>query len=345
MRSDLTRLLATVVALPLVASSVVPSRTYPIEPRTLRRLVAEAQYIVTAKVISRDSPARGRYVVTKNPRRIVMEDVLLVIDEVLKGELEQEEIPISTNFNVICPEQPRYALGTHVLAFLDWTKERGYSTHALTYGAKELDDASMKTYLERVKEEVAILAIKDESACRKAQVEWLVKCCEDAATRWEGAFDLAPRGDPMTSYFEPLTVESIEGSGDSRSPDTKCELDEGFSRELSDSQRKRLRDAWYSSNRFGVGEMCLDELLLPERDPKALEWFVARLRERLKLRVGDDEREDGATYLLDRIVRRDDRPAVAALAKDYDATLGIATFDAALLARHKKIIERVLELY
>jgi hypothetical protein len=250
---------------------------------------------------------------------------------------------------VICPADPRYIIGTHVLAFLDWTKELGYSTHALTYGAKELDDASMKTYLERVKEEFAILAIKDESARRMAQVEWLVKCCENAATRWEGAFDLAPRGDPMSSFFEFLTPGSSGGDGDPRLLESGCKLDEGFSRALSDAQRKRLRDAWYSSSKFRVGEMCLDELFLPERNPKDLEWLVARLRDRLKLRVREEDDDyhddDDTAYLLDRIVRRDDRPAVAELAKEYNRTFSLATLDAALLAQHKKVIENVLALY
>jgi hypothetical protein len=338
-------LLSALAALPLVASPATPSRVYPTEPRTLRRLIAEAPYIVKATVIAPDSPSPGRSFKTNNPRRIVLEDVVLVIEEVVKGKLDEKEIPISTNFNVTCPAQPRYALGTHVLAFLDWTKERGYSNHALTYGAKELDDASMKTYLERVKEEFAILAINNESARRKAQVEWLVKCCENSATRWEGAFDLAPRGDPMSSYFESSTPGSTDGDGDVRSSETRCKLDEGFSRELSDAQRKRLRDAWYSSKQFRVGEMCLDELFLPERDPKALEWLVARLRDRLKLEVREEEDDNGAAYLLDRIVRRDDRPAVVELAKEYSRTFSFATLDVALLAQHKKVIEDVLALY
>ena len=327
-----------------IAWSAAPPRAYPIEPRPLRRLVEEAQFIVAGKVIAPDSPSHGRSITTKNPRRVVLEDVLLVIEDVAKGKLDEEEIPISSNFNVICPAPARYVLGTHVLAFLDRTKEGGYSTHALTYGAKELDEAAMKTYLVRVKEQLAILAIEDESARRQAQVEWLVKCCEDAATRWEGAFDLAPRGDPMAGDFEDRITVLDDGSAFSM-PEARHPLDAGFARELSKAQRERLRDAWYSSKRFGRGEMCLDELFLPERDAKALEWLVARLRERLKLQVGEKEDDDGAAYLLDRIVRRDARPAVATLAREYDRTFGFAPLDAALLAQHQKVIEDVLALY
>ncbi|HET6165167.1 MAG TPA: hypothetical protein VFG37_15965 [Planctomycetota bacterium] len=320
------------IALFLVASSTAPSTLYPIEPRPLRRLVSESQFIVTAKVTSPDAKA------IRNDQFAT--DVVLEIDEVLKGKLDTKRIPQTNNLGMICPAPARYDVDTRVLAFLDWEKEYGFTTHALSYGAKALDDAAMKTYLERVKEELAILVMTDATAQRKAQVEWLVKCCEDPATRWEGAFDLAPRGDPITGMFDGNFLDGRAAG----STTPECKFDEGFARELSDPQRQRLRDAWYASKRFDHGEMCLDELFLADRDPKALAWFVARLRDALKLREGDDDEDD--TYdLLQRLVRRDDRPVVAALAKKFSESLGNFSLHSELLPYRVKLLSDLLALY
>ena len=82
-----------------------------------------------------------------------------------------------------------YAEGKTLLLFLTPREEgEGYELSNYTYGAKSLSDDDRKVYVERLEELAKILRAKKPD---KAEiVEWLVRCAEEPATRWEGTYEL-----------------------------------------------------------------------------------------------------------------------------------------------------------
>lgn len=250
---------------------------YPIPPRPLRMLVEEAEFIVVASVRASDPGI-----------------VALDFEQVLKGEPSRADAYLLED-HAVCPAPARYVAGTRVLAFLD----RKYATHARSYGAKTLDEESLVVYVQRVKEQLAILAMEEGEARLLAQVEWLVTCAEHPATRWEGAYELAPAGDFMPEY-------------DDRPP-----AGHAFAAALSDGQRARLREAFMASTRFESGEQCLEELFKDDPAPQVLAWLVARLREHVDHDMS--ARFGSASTLVERIARRDPRREVQQIAEAFSS--------------------------
>lgn len=159
------------------------AHAYPIPSRPLRRLVIDAEFIVVAAVEKtairheeKDHWASGM--------------ATLRISSILKGHRDAKVISVYFAAFVMCPAPARYVEGKTVLAFLNRRKNgEGYRTYALSYGAKTPDNADMKVYVARVKELLAIL--KEDGGKQTARtVDWLVRCAEHPATRWEGLRDL-----------------------------------------------------------------------------------------------------------------------------------------------------------
>ncbi|MDQ4122949.1 MAG: hypothetical protein M3209_16045 [Acidobacteriota bacterium] len=83
----------------------------------------------------------------------------------------------------------KFKIGKRLLLFLTKDEESdGYSLVDYRYGAKELSDADLRIYEKRIEEIGSILASPEKQAERT--VEWLVRCAEEPATRWEGAYEL-----------------------------------------------------------------------------------------------------------------------------------------------------------
>ena len=164
--------------------------SYPISPRPLRLLVSESKYIVVGYVTETFAKKK-----TKDEwgARVARINVL----EILQGEISDKQIELTFSPNMICPSPDRYTDKTFVIAFLD--KEDGvYSTHALSYGSKTLEHADIAVYKSRIFEMQQILKIQDKIEQRRETIDWLVKCAENEATRWEGTYELSPYGDFMS---------------------------------------------------------------------------------------------------------------------------------------------------
>lgn len=191
---------------------------YPITPRPLRLLVEESQYIIVGYVVKVSDAAAG----SKNDHwgGTVAK---IAIKERLQGQLQQDTLQIAFEPYMICPSPPVYEDDTYVIAFVDKDKDGRYYTHALSYGAKTLTLPDIAIYKTRILEMQAIIQLKDEKERYTQTVEWLVKCAEQPATRWEGSFELGLRSDFMVYY-------------DKRYPN-------GFRKGLSEAQRERLKTA------------------------------------------------------------------------------------------------------
>jgi hypothetical protein len=94
----------------------------------------------------------------------------------------------------------QYEKNTQILVFLD-KDDNKYSTHALTYGLKTLEQSEYEIYKSRILEIQKILKITDKKERRIKTVDWLIDCASNPVTKWEGLQDLAPQSD-FISYYD-----------------------------------------------------------------------------------------------------------------------------------------------
>lgn len=102
-----------------------------------------------------------------------------------------------------------YAEGKRLLLFLAPREEGdGYELVDNSYGAKDLSDDDLKVYVERLEELGKIMSAPKPD---KAEiVEWLVRCAEEPATRWEGAYELLISQDFLTRETDTSQQETVE---------------------------------------------------------------------------------------------------------------------------------------
>jgi hypothetical protein len=109
---------------------------------------------------------------------------------------------------------PRLKQDERYLFFLDRREAGdGYEVNDESYGIKQLSGDDLKVYLERMKELADLMRQQPED--KHALVEWLVRCAEQPATRWEGAYELlesasrAERGDKAEAAKESGEAEAV----------------------------------------------------------------------------------------------------------------------------------------
>jgi len=206
------------------------------------------------------------------------------------------------------------AKGDKVLAFLTSGEDGVYSVVDLRYGLKELSDSQLTTYLERISELAQIMeGGKPDSA---DLVEWLVRCAEEPATRWEGAYELNlsasivfndsanseedvnglddqedPEGDEEASEAD--AEPGINTEAEEVGVDEEENLISSFAMLLTDSQKHRLVDALTRSNALEEGERQLIELASRWNDPRLVPFLVSHLR----------PVADGSSYVAEQIVK------------------------------------------
>ncbi len=190
LRSSLRRLvLVAAVCLASVASLFQPVTTpaaaasCPVSPPTpLRMLYKESERVVVASAgLSELDKSLGN----DSYRRTTFH-----LSESLKGGHGESALQVVHYTN---PEYPDFAgnfkKGDRLLLFLNYVEEQNaYSVGDMRHGAKKLSDEDLKVYVKRI-EELSALLLKEKPDDREI-VEWLVRCAEEPATRWEGAYEL-----------------------------------------------------------------------------------------------------------------------------------------------------------
>ncbi|MXN91328.1 hypothetical protein GR160_08810 [Flavobacterium sp. Sd200] len=234
----------------------VHATSYPISPRPLRKLVIESDAIIVGNVIKvykKETPKKRK----KNISYTNYSYARIVISEVLQGNVYNDTIEIPFTPNMVCPAPARYYEKTTVLVFLDVT-QKGYTTHALSYGAKTLDSVGIKIYKSRILEMQDILKISNSTSQKNETVEWLVKCSENPVTCWEGVFELSPGSDFMSSY----------------SHDT----DPTFGSYLNAAQKAKLKEAFLSSLDFNYHDFGLSDLVYKENQKEIDTVLLEKLK-------------------------------------------------------------------
>lgn len=228
---------------------------YPISPRPLRKLVMESSVIITGdvvKIYTKESKKKK-----KNISYESYHYAKIVIRECLQGKVKDDTIEVPFNPNMACPAPPRYYEKTTVLAFLD-VEKGNYSTHALSYGAKTMDNDGINIYKQRILEIQNIQRINDESLKKVQTIEWLVKCAENPITRYEGIFELSPKSNLM-SFYSQNTITNNTSS-------------------LTAQQKARLKNALLSSNDFDYDNFGLSDLIYNEYKNEIDQFLLEKLK-------------------------------------------------------------------
>lgn len=208
-------------------------------PQPLRTLYKQSARVVVARVGARevltteDDMASVRVVlqVTENVKGTPSKLVHFYHDEYVGKDAgkDDEEVRIFTGSG---RPAPQLKSGERYLFFLDSREEgEGYEVNDESYGIKKLSGDDLKVYLERMKELADIT--RQEPEDKHALVEWLVRCAEEPATRWEGAYELvvstaaAARGDKAEAQGEAEAVQAqavAETPGASGGDEAQAEL-------------------------------------------------------------------------------------------------------------------------
>lgn len=192
-------MIRTILFLMVLWSALIESaHGYPIPPRNLRGLVLDSELIVVANVVETEE-------LKQKDDHWHDWKAGLQTTSVLKGAADSPSVSVYYTPNMLCPQPARYEKGRRVLAFLNPRKQGdGYTTYALSYGTKNLSAADLKVYVERINELLAIEKESDEDRRNGLTVEWMLKCAEHPATRWEGLHALRwPRYRPVKKGEKP----------------------------------------------------------------------------------------------------------------------------------------------
>ncbi len=251
----------------LFISSIGKIFSYPITPQTLRKLIIGSTYIVVAKVDNPNPRFPHRYfdIETNDSATGYYEtyggDGLadLYIEQILKGQLNQNHIVLQYEGTMSNPRPPHYPDQEIVLAFL--TKDDTatyYRTIGLSYGTKIFkNQAILTSYISKIVDYIEVLKIPNPKKQRLATVEWLVQCSLDTNTRWEGAYELS-RKRHWASYYD-------------QSKDLH------FSRDLNKTQKQRLDSIVFSTDTINYNQLCLTDFVTKNNYPKLRELLLKNL--------------------------------------------------------------------
>jgi hypothetical protein len=224
----------SILILLLIAPFAVRSAAYPTDPRPLRKLIMESEYIVIGHV---------KEVYDRRGKRNSFGSAVARIEvhEVLKGSIKSTIIDVPYEPDMICPAPPQYKAGSEVVVFLDKGEKGMFDTHALSYGAREVTIPDIAVYRDRIREMQQILTISDTDQQFLETTEWLVKCAEHEATRWDGVYELSPESDFMSYYAQSEKLP--------------------FKYMLAVEQKQRLKNALLATTQVGYSDFGLVDLV------------------------------------------------------------------------------------
>jgi carboxypeptidase family protein len=245
----------------------------PVQP--LRALYDESDLIAVAQV--------GKTTKVKKDDDTALMKTSLNISLIVKGEADKSRVDL---YHRVYGEENTFTAGEKLLVFLDRRKSEdgqktmsGYEVDDKSYGIKKLADSDLSLYIARMEELAAITA---QGKARAGEiVEWLVRCAEDPATRWEGAYELSgsarnlavPGPDP-----EPVGEKMGGGDNDSAMSDQKDEPPgSGFASMLTAEQKGRLSAALFKTDVVTERDRDLIEIVKMWDGARLLPFLVSQL--------------------------------------------------------------------
>src|SRR5215831_768336 len=216
------------ITLPVLMTLLVATAgAFPIPPQTLRMLTNGSELIVSARV--------EKITLVKREDGFNTGIARLNILSIVKGADVSQSIDVYYDADMVCPAPPHYKEGDTTLAFLKRSQDSpGYFTVGLSYGAKSLNNRGIEVYSARILELIEIEEQTDPNARRERLVEWLVRCAEEPATRWEGAYDLR-----YSRVMKMLKIE-MENERKKAHGGQEVAVDEGETEERKDRSRQSV---------------------------------------------------------------------------------------------------------
>ncbi len=233
------------------------------QPEPLRALYDGSDLVVIARV--------GKSTRMGNEKDATVRTELHVLST-LKGDSSEQVIHLDDLSYY--DENPRFNKGDNLLLFLESRQteeeegvESGYELKGYSRGARKLSESDMDVYRRRIEELNAIE--KQDGSKTEALVEWLVRCVEEQATRWEGGFELEASNSKLCG----------SGSGANR---TSVLIDEvgsfNFAALLTPEQKDRITATLFNVDQITEDELPLVEIIATWNDPRFLPFLMAQLR-------------------------------------------------------------------
>jgi hypothetical protein len=192
------------------------------QPQTLRSLYMQSDLVVVAhladSVQAQESSGPSTLLKTK-----------LLVSETWKGEADPKGVALFHWVWKMGGQIDRApGAGEHLLLFLTRRETNdGYDITRDSYGVRIISSAELKVYRRRV-EELGVI-MRQNPPDKGDLVEWVVRCAEDPATRWDGAYELlsnqyAEKSFAANANAATANVEApAEAAGDaSRTPETSA---------------------------------------------------------------------------------------------------------------------------
>lgn len=209
-------LVATLAFLPETTFTLNAQACPVSPPQPLRTLYQMSERVVVANV-----GASVQIEVEDNSRLM---RTLLNVSETLKGDANEHASYVyhwvwqGTREDVAEVNNGQFEFGDRLLVFLNRReKGDGYAVNDTRYGVKKLNDDDLKVYVKRIKELDAILRQKQPDV--GDITEWLVRCAEEPATRWEGAYELSISANALDKRNKPTDL----GAGNTEAVEVKAE--------------------------------------------------------------------------------------------------------------------------
>lgn len=190
----------------------------------------------------------------------------------------------------------------------------GYVIDDTSYGLKKLASGDLKSYLDRIAELSQISV--EHGPVNAALTEWLVRCAEDPATRWEGAYDLIQSierdSDETASDKSAESTDQTSQADDSgAAQENESDAEPRFATLLTVEQRERLMNALFSTEQLQDRDVELIELVQRFKERRLAPFLIEQLR---RLEANPPRL---AARLIDAVASALDDKFIASLAEEY----------------------------
>ncbi|HZS05050.1 MAG TPA: carboxypeptidase-like regulatory domain-containing protein [Blastocatellia bacterium] len=257
----------------------------------LRALYRDSDLIVTARV--------GEVTEVEKKEFDRLLKINLLITSVLKGEVTDQVVDVYDH--VYSRETGRFTPGDHLLLFLEECQPRegeksrgGYEVSGWQSGFKRIPEEATAPWRDRIQELGAMMLADKPSAAEIT--EWLVRCIEDPATRWEGAADLLRSFETLRwdqEQQQRIEKECASGKCDQNDdpgslslrllPGRRLGVKKGADRSrfaiaLTAGQKERIAAALFRPDQISDADLPLAELVSHWDDPRFVPYFAKQLR-------------------------------------------------------------------
>jgi hypothetical protein len=255
----------------------------PVNP--LRELYHKSERIVVARVgksFTVDTDGESSLIKTK-----------LRVTSTLKGSGREQTVDV---YHWVYGGDETFTGGASLLVFLKRRQDEhgavraGYEVIDARRGVKKLSEADLQIYLRRIDDLAAIMSKEKPEPAEI--VEWLVRCAEEPATRWEGVYELARSAASLSEDSEETTedaesaVEEEEAPVEEAESEAVEESDEaGQASEpplaalLTATQKERLNRTLFNIKTITEDDRNLIELVQHWDDGRLVPFLLAQLKQ------------------------------------------------------------------